>query len=71
MGPSPSAEPGLGLSLQGEALGHREAQPWSKQSSHSSADGQQRDANNLELLTHVLVTASPFADVSFQKMTWA
>lgn len=55
MGPSPSAEPGLGLSLQGEALGHREAQPWSKQSSHSSADGQQRDANNLELLTHVLV----------------
>lgn len=55
LGPSPSAEPGLGPSPQGEALEHREAEPWSQLSCHSSVDGQQRDVSNLELLTHVLV----------------
>lgn len=56
LGPSPSAEPGLGLSLQGEALGHREAQPWSKGSSQLCGwAAEKRDVNNLELLTHALV----------------
>lgn len=40
LGPSPSAEPGLGLFLWDR--GHREAQPWTERSSHSSVDGQQR-----------------------------
>lgn len=55
LGPPPSAEPGLGQSPWGEALEDGEAEPWSQLSCHSSADGQQRDVSNLELLTHVLV----------------
>lgn len=69
LGPPSSAGPGLGLSLQEKALGHREAQPQSKQ----RWEAEKRDVNNLELLTHVAgltITANPFTDVPFRKITW-
>lgn len=70
LGPSPSAEPGLGLSLQEKALGHRGAQPQRK----LRWEAEKRDVNNLELLTHVaglIIRANPFTNVPFWKMTRA